>query len=363
MQIAAVSKFLLMNSRLSSRYLIGPTHANQGRLYNHAVNQIIKVAQKEELISVTGRQLSTVADRAYNLRDLDAVREASSLLLSLDSSRNSEFHQIGRYYQALMLYKLGIKDKAQAILESIAGSQIGTCRAKALASLAAFKFYSGDLNSSMYYRVQALHCATNISPDPFIVVEAKRAMAILKSLNGNHNEALSDLESVLLPAKDLSICHPALYFDCVNSYAVELNELGRVQEARHYSEIALASQYSMAYPEWRETGMEIARRGYRALRSIVTVAGMPAPEPENVVHLDAWPVDRAAQEPPSNGTARVRDFREWKTEMAKGQKKEKPKEYQTADEKIDEILDLLTRKEVTEAQVDSILNILRGDEN
>jgi hypothetical protein len=46
---------------------------------------------------------------------------------------------------------------------------------------------------------------------------------------------------------------PHVYYDYMNSFAVELCEVGRLEEAKNVSLIVLASPFAPAYPEWRET--------------------------------------------------------------------------------------------------------------
>ena len=60
-----------------------------------------------------------------------------------------------------------------------------------------------------------------------------------------------------------------VYYDYLDNLAVELCEVGRLEEARNISQIVLASPFAPAYPEWSETSDEIAGRGRRASRSVV----------------------------------------------------------------------------------------------
>jgi len=42
-----------------------------------------------------------------------------------------------------------------------------------------------------------------------------------------------------------------------NNVAVDLAELGRIEEARRFAAFAVSSPYARAYPEWLETAQEI----------------------------------------------------------------------------------------------------------
>jgi AraC-like DNA-binding protein len=53
---------------------------------------------------------------------------------------------------------------------------------------------------------------------------------------------------------------PRLYYDFLNSYAVELIEAGRLHQAENISAIAVASPFGPYYREWQETLTEIRSR-------------------------------------------------------------------------------------------------------
>ncbi|MGA9770163.1 MAG: hypothetical protein WBV94_14070 [Blastocatellia bacterium] len=50
---------------------------------------------------------------------------------------------------------------------------------------------------------------------------------------------------------------PRLYYDFLNSYAVELGEVGRMDEAENASGLTIASPFAPYYPEWQATFSEI----------------------------------------------------------------------------------------------------------
>jgi hypothetical protein len=72
--------------------------------------------------------------------------------------------------------------------------------------------------------------------------------------------------------------------DYMNSFAVELCEAGRLEEAKNVSQIVLASPFAPAYPEWRETGEEIELRELRPSRAGVAVSQRPS-DAEDFVRL------------------------------------------------------------------------------
>jgi hypothetical protein len=109
---------------------------------------------------------------------------------------------------------------------------------------------------------------------------------------------------------------PYAYYDYLNTLAVELGEVGRLEEARNASRIALATRFASAYPEWRETREEIELRGYRAARSTVAVSQRSF---DNLMRLPARePSDSLASGSlPPIQPARVLSFLEGKKKMVK----------------------------------------------
>jgi hypothetical protein len=101
-------------------------------------------------------------------------------------------------------------------------------------------------------------------------ITAQRMFAVINSEEGNHRGALA-LENLFQLAHAARSSQPHVYYDYMNSLAVELCEVGRLEEAWNASQIALASPFACAYPEWRETRDEIELKGRRASRSTVAV--------------------------------------------------------------------------------------------
>jgi AraC-like DNA-binding protein len=84
-------------------------------------------------------------------------------------------------------------------------------------------------------------------------------------MEGFHASALRELER-LLPL--LRHAEPLMYFDVLNSYAVELIENSRTSEAQNAALVAASSPFGPFYPEWRETLSVVRSR--RKNRSIVS---------------------------------------------------------------------------------------------
>ena len=80
-----------------------------------------------------------------------------------------------------------------------------------------------------------------------------------------------------------------------SSLAVEYGEIGRIEEASNICKVVLASPCALAYPEWRETGSEIALRGYKS-RSVISFKQQ---KPENLLYLPERERETYKRNPPS----------------------------------------------------------------
>ena len=89
--------------------------------------------------------------------------------------------------------------------------------------------YQGNTEEALYFYTEAFKTQLTISD----YIEASTGVAIVKSFEGFHRSALTDLEK-LIPI--LRYAEPQVYYAVLNSYAVELDEAGRKDEARNVSQ-------------------------------------------------------------------------------------------------------------------------------
>jgi tetratricopeptide (TPR) repeat protein len=142
---------------------------------------------------------------------------------------------------------------------------------RALISLGANSIARGDYRAALSFNREAL-CLNSRGrlTDYSAVVRVHNELSLINSLDGNHVEALAILSSALPIAKLLRTTHPHLYFDYLNNLAVDLHAVGRLEEATNACDLALASPFASAYPEWHETREEIeTRKRSRGLRTSV----------------------------------------------------------------------------------------------
>ncbi len=212
------------------------------------------------------------------------------------------------------------------MIEPVTESAPPRYRARALISLGANSFYKGDYGFALSaYREASRFVSHSGLLDPYATVHTQKMVAVINSLEGNHRNALALLENLFPLTRSMRSWHPHAYYDYMNSLAVELCEVGRLEEAKNVSQIVLASPFAAAYPEWRETLDEIELRGWRAPRSVVAVTQPKAvtqktSEAQNLVRL---PVPErgdslSAVEPSTLGEpARVLSMQDWKKRMPK----------------------------------------------
>lgn len=361
MQIAADNNLVLIDSFSSRRFAEFQKQAGYGRLYQQIVSGLIKDTYSKQFFTSLGDRLAALAEQLYPLRRMEEVEQISQLLLNLPLA--SEYGIIGRYYEALGLYHKGKFTEARAALEYVAEHGPSNYKARALLGASATFYVKNDLQSFARYCVEANHSAVGKDwCDYRTIIESQRNLVMVKSLTGDHHGALADLERSFPMVRSMSRWQPDLFFTYMNSYAVELGEVGRLEEALHVCEKALASPYARIYREVQETRDEIVMKSRRASRYVVAVKRKVSGD-GNVVSLPmqyrssaASPVSarRQAQEP-----ARVLDLQAWKYKLTKEAKsivqEEKPGEQLSDREMLLRLMDIISERDLTKDQLARML--------
>ncbi|MEK6302206.1 MAG: helix-turn-helix domain-containing protein [Acidobacteriota bacterium] len=242
----------------------------------------------QQLLRSTGtyeqfcNRLILLAERAHALRQFDKVNEIGLLLANTPIKR---YQAIGYYFLAVAANSVGNGDqeKAQKLFELAVDTAPDTYKIKSILSLGAVAGNKGDIDSAMYfYRGVVKSEGLGLSG-----LQAMRGIAVLKAAEGYHESAIVDLEEILPIVR---FTPPNVYLDCLNSYAVELAEVGQSHEAERVSSLAVASPLVHRYPEWQETWSDI--RSKRKRRSTIAISrplteqeDEPQSEvPENMIH-------------------------------------------------------------------------------
>jgi tetratricopeptide (TPR) repeat protein len=267
------------------------------------------------------------------------VREYGQILSNLPVK---SYQAIGYYYLAVSYNNCGSGDldKARELFTLAAGTAPLRYRAKAMLSLAAVSAHLKDPDAELYYFTETLKASKDIATS----LTACRGIAVHKAREGYHKQALADLEKILSLAR---FAPPLVYFNYLNSLAVELGEANRKDEARNVSRILLASPLIPVYPEWRETAEDLRP----SRRSMVTVGAISY----NVLALP----ERQPDEPPSRQPkpAQVLDLAKWKNKRVK-EKNDEPDENIDAMDRKDllvKLLKLTTKEDIDEAKLRKIV--------
>jgi tetratricopeptide (TPR) repeat protein len=220
-----------------------------------AINRLLTIlSSKVEIDRTRLYQLIELAERCYCLKDMQGQRELGLILQEFPHP----FNLIGNYYEAIYLNHIGLSDEARKTLERVYEHGPEKYRAKALISLGAVEEKRGNFDESMRFRLQA--ASFNI---PSISLQAQHGMAVLLGIQGEHKHAVKHLESFLPLARMLKKDTP-LYYDYLNSFAVELDDSGRTEEARNVISLVLSTPYVKHYLNWIDTGKEIYKKSYRS---------------------------------------------------------------------------------------------------
>lgn len=252
---------------------------------------------KLEGLQVLARRLEAIAQHAYLARHMDVVEHASQVMLALPIADRLE--NVVRYYQALCKRSHGDIVSARQALERVVEEASPKYRARALQVIGLTYHECGEVDAALHFYLLAGKAAANC--DLSTLVETRRVTAVVRSIHGDHKQALKDLETLFPLTRAIGKYFPSLYHDLLNSLAVELGEVGRVTEAEAACAIALASPFARAYPEWSETRDEIAAKRVSATRSVVAFNRAPeaAPSPQAAPERKPKPVGRRALNWPS----------------------------------------------------------------
>jgi hypothetical protein len=373
MQRAATDRFIIKSLPRSNRLIDPQMELGHPQLYKQISTQIVRGIYSERLLIDLGDKLIGLAEQAYAFRQLETLGELSQALLALPLP--AHYTSAARYFRGLELIRRGNLDGAETILETVLGDPPHRYTARALQSLGAVFTVRGDLEAALKLHIEAgSRAAEKGRLDPLTVLFVHRNFALLKSLRGDHRGALVDLEQMVPLAKAIGAYHPPAYYDYLNSLAVELGEMGRVEEAAHTSRIVVSSPFAIAYPEWRQTFDEIAtKKPEYSSRSSVAVrdrVGGPLTvdscvgETTNLLRLpsvkhstDEQLMDRR----PPVVRARVLSFQHWKT-IVKSSSRVLPQEVtaeqrsrMTTGEKLIRLMDLISQDETDDETIDRIL--------
>jgi tetratricopeptide (TPR) repeat protein len=271
MQKAAKSNFALINPSSKAMFADFEIAVSKGGTsLPILLSQMVQGLHCRRSLQEIANRLIELARNSYNLRDIKTLQEASLLLMNLPLS---DARQVGLYHQAHALDAKGRSDEAQYMLEVVAEKASNTYKSRAIHALGLVHLNRGQFEDSMRLFVEAARAGSSKgSRDLITLLLAYSNISIIKSVNGDHKEALADLEK-LWPLVRLIAPHSPFYFYVYHAdIAYELAFLSRIEEAEAAIKIALNSPFAKAYPNWLETRDEIAAKRQAARSSHSQVA-------------------------------------------------------------------------------------------
>jgi tetratricopeptide (TPR) repeat protein len=317
-----------------SRFITPPIE-NFPRFYQELLEGVLSYER-------LGNRLIALAERARAVRQWSSLSELAAMLINYPLK---DYQVIGQYYYGLGLCQngLGELDKARVTLESVACNARPEYRAEAMLSLSAISWVNNKPEETFKYCLEAGKLGKLNT-----ALQGLRGVAVLKARVGDHKSALADLENLRSLMRHAPL---HIYFDYLNSLAVELGEAGRKDEARHIIRRVLASPYAWAYPEWQQTVEDLRP----ASRSFI----VPNPPPLRIGNLLRMPATERTEPVKQDRPAPIVSLQQWKMKMAKREEyekhaKDKPK---TTSERVMYIMDRITT-ELTNEELDKVIEAI-----
>ena len=337
-------------------------------LYKHLSTELIRGFYSERLFIDLGNNLIRVAELAYGYRQGQTLVDLSQVLLALPLP--AEYKSAARFFRGLGLRRLGEVEAGNKVLERVATEPAHRYSARAIQSVGAVIQDFGDYELAIkLYSDAARRASEGGRLDPATVLFTQKNIAMIHGLKGDHRRAVADFERLAPFVRAIGHIHPHVYYDYVNSLAVELGNVGRLEEAARASRIAVSSPFSGVYPEWRQTFDEIALKRRRASHSAVAVRQPIAETPQietsasrshNLVRLPQAPVtSETPDRNPYEVRARVLNFHNWKIKASSRAGYEgvasEQRNRMTTGQKLIRLMDLISKDETDDETIDRIL--------
>ena len=333
-------------------------------LYQQIAFRLIRTFNTNRNLNDLVTKLASLADHAYSFRRFEAIGWIGEVLLSLASSNQMAI--LGQYYAALSLNRgtSGNRTQATPLFEQVAEKGPLHYRARALLALGANSFVGHDSKAAAGFYSELMRILSD--KREYVTLSGVMKMAAtMKGIEGDHRGAIEDLERLFPLVRLAGSEQPQVFYDYQNSLAVELGNVGRFEEARHASEIALASPFANAYPEWRDTRREIELGERRPSRAAVSLSRFVA-SADNLLYL---PVPGHACNPesgvqPPSRAARVLDLMSWKKKMGEAEnavpQDKKDNKDMDGRELLLKIMELTAATDLTDAELREIVETIEG---
>ena len=238
-----------------------------------ALDRCLRFKSKAD-IDATGRLLLGLAKQARVNRRFDLLDAISNLICDL--LPDTPFARTALYYKAFCLHQNGRVSTTQARteLETAIGLAPPNYKPGALLALAASYRDTGEIVEFAAVSHEAAKAARTV--DTLSEVQALRNLAISRALLGDHTHALSMLFSLLPMMRNVATSYPSDFFSHLNSLAIEMGEVGRIDEANRLIDFVLRSTLAKQRPQWHDTKLELATKPRLVFPPFTMALGAPA---------------------------------------------------------------------------------------
>ncbi|MGH9761745.1 MAG: tetratricopeptide repeat protein [Blastocatellia bacterium] len=196
----------------------------------------------------------------------------------LDLFPEGQAAQVASYYRAYCLQAKGNVTGGRTLLSKVIGGISSHFKPRAILALATSFFDAGEYAACREIYFEAARAA--VGADPLTESQAIRGTAIIAAIDGNHEQSLSILTNLVPVMRFLGDSYPADLYDHFNSIAIELGELGRVEEANRLIDQVLCSPFAKNSPHWLDTKLELASKPRRVFAPFVMALGAIEPTEE-----------------------------------------------------------------------------------
>ncbi len=265
---------LISSSRSGSSLALQDTSAPHSYYQRLIYSLLLRSINTRVGFESIGRQLVDIARHAFLAQQMDAVEQVSQMMFALPLS--GQLRSIAQHYQALCAKQKGDYENARKLLELVLDETTPQYMARTLQAIGLTYHAQGKVDTALSFYVEAGNSA--IDCDPLTMALSQSMIAVVRSIYGDHKQALDDLEQLFPLVRAIGKHYPAFYYDFLNSLAVELGEVGRINEARNVCQVTLASPFAAAYPNWLETRDELEAKRTAATSSIVAVSAALGPQ-------------------------------------------------------------------------------------
>jgi tetratricopeptide (TPR) repeat protein len=201
-------------------------------------------------------RLTRIAELAYSHRNIKTLEQAGRELLAYD-------RDAALYYLAIVAKRQGRIEEARSLFESIGGPY----QSRAIHALGAIHYEAGQFDEAASLYSEALRA--DQGRDAVAIVNFRFQASAIENAQGRHEQSLDGLLSLYSIVRVAAQRQPHLWPALHNGIAVELFELGRLEQARKAVSVAVASPLAPAYPEILETAREIAESERRTILVVV----------------------------------------------------------------------------------------------